>query len=80
MKKLLALVALLAILLLSGCVSKEKLNLKGGRFIETTSNQWFNIVVDTYTGVNYLLYHADHIAGMSPLYDAEGNVIITPVN
>ena len=35
------------------------------------------ILVDTETGVNYLTWHDGHAGGITPLLDAEGNVIVT---
>ncbi len=36
------------------------------------------VVVDTVTGVNYLLMHAPD--GITPLLDENGKVIVTPVS
>lgn len=37
------------------------------------------IWVDTKTGVNYLYHHVGYSGGLTPLLDAEGKPIITPV-
>ena len=38
------------------------------------------ILVDTETGVNYLLWKSGYAGSVTPLLDSEGNVIITKVN
>ena len=38
------------------------------------------IWVDKQTGVNYLCYVNGYAGGMTPLLDAEGKPVITPVN
>ena len=35
------------------------------------------ILVDTETGVNYLVWHSGYAGGITPLLDAEGNVVTT---
>ena len=35
------------------------------------------ILVDTETGVNYLVWKSGYAGGITPLLDAEGNVIVT---
>ena len=35
------------------------------------------ILVDTETGVNYLVWHSGYAGGITPLLDPEGKVIIT---
>lgn len=35
------------------------------------------IIVDTETGVNYLVWKSGYAGGITPLLDAEGNVVIT---
>ena len=37
------------------------------------------ILVDTETGVNYLVWKSGYAGGITPLLDAEGNVIVTNV-
>ena len=37
------------------------------------------ILVDTETGVNYLLWKSGYAGGITPLLDAAGNVVVTPV-
>lgn len=38
------------------------------------------ILVDKETGVNYLCWHVGYGAGITPLLDADGNVVITKQN
>ena len=38
------------------------------------------IWVDNETGVNYLVYVNGSSGGMTPLLDASGNVVVTPVS
>jgi hypothetical protein len=33
--------------------------------------------VDTKTGVNYLVWKAGYAGGITPMYDADGKVIVT---
>lgn len=35
------------------------------------------IIVDTETGVNYLVWKSGYAGGITPLLDAEGNVVVT---
>ncbi len=35
------------------------------------------IIVDTETGVNYLIWKSGYAGGITPLLDPEGNVVIT---
>ena len=54
---------------------------KQSRFIEVYSQGLFNvtrIIVDAETGVNYLFCQSGYGAGLSPLLDADGAVMITP--
>ena len=37
------------------------------------------ILVDTETGVNYLVWKSGYGAGITPLLDSEGKVVVTPV-
>ena len=39
----------------------------------------FEIWVDKQTGVNYLYHAAGYGAGLTPLLDSEGKVVVTPV-
>ncbi|MBQ0037141.1 MAG: xylan 1,4-beta-xylosidase [Clostridiales bacterium] len=38
------------------------------------------IMVDRETGVNYLFIAEGYAGGLTPLLDAQGNVVITPVH
>jgi hypothetical protein len=35
------------------------------------------IIVDTVTGVNYIVWKAGYAGGITPLLDSEGNIMIT---
>ncbi len=35
------------------------------------------ILVDTVTGVNYLVWKSGYAGGITPLLDAQGNVVVT---
>ena len=37
------------------------------------------ILVDTETGVHYLVWKSGYAGGITPLLDSEGNVVITPL-
>ena len=37
------------------------------------------ILVDTETGVNYLVWKSGYAGGITPLLDSEGNVVVTTV-
>lgn len=55
---------------------------KGDRFIRTYNQGVANITeiwVDKETGVNYIYHSAGYGAGLSPLYDRDGKVVVTPV-
>jgi len=61
-------------------MSKEK---KEKRFIKTYSEGVFGsveIFVDKKTGVNYIFKASGYAGGLSPLVDAEGKPIVTPVS
>lgn len=56
--------------------SKEK------RFVKKYSQGKIDVTeiwVDTKTGVNYMYHHVGYSGGLTPLLDAEGKPIITPV-
>ncbi len=38
------------------------------------------IFVDTSTGVNYLFHYHGYGGGLTPLLDADGHVVVTPVS
>lgn len=38
------------------------------------------IIVDTATGVNYIIWKSGYAGGITPLLDAEGKVIVTEQN
>ncbi len=38
------------------------------------------ILLDTQTGVNYLVWKSGYAGGITPLLDSEGNVVITKEN
>lgn len=72
-------------LLSAGRIRKEGINMAKERFIEVYSQGVSNvekIIVDTQTGVNYVLASSTLTAGcgMSVLVDAEGKPIVTPIN
>ncbi len=55
---------------------------KEKRFVKIHSDgafSSFEIWVDTETGVNYIVYINGYAGGITPLLDANGNVVITPV-
>ncbi len=35
------------------------------------------IIIDTETGVNYLVWKSGYAGGITPLLDSEGNVVVT---
>ena len=47
---------------------------EGGQLSEEGVRQ---ILVDTKTGVNYLIWKAGYAGGITPMYDADGKVIVT---
>lgn len=79
MKKLkVLLLMVLSCLLLSGCGSALE---EGGRFviIDTVQDVFdghIYIIEDTETGVNYIYIRASNMAGISPLYDSNGEIVI----
>ena len=52
---------------------------KQKRFIKTYSRSGNEIWVDTKTGVNYFYHNSGYSGGLTPLLDAHGNPIITPI-
>ncbi len=55
---------------------------KEKRFVKKYSQGKIEVTeiwVDTKTGVNYMYHHAGYSGGLTPLLDAEGKPIITPV-
>lgn len=53
------------------------------RFIKTYGqgmSEIFEIWVDKETGVNYVFHKSGYGAGLTPLLDAHGNVVITPID
>lgn len=49
----------------------------GGQLAEDGIRQ---ILVDTETGVNYLVWKSGYAGGLTPLLDSEGNVVITNIS
>ena len=49
----------------------------GGQLSEDGVRQ---ILVDTETGVNYLVWKSGYAGGITPLLDSEGNVVVTKVD
>ena len=55
---------------------------KEKRFVKIHSDGAFEpmqIWIDTETGVNYLVMRDGNAGGITPLLDANGNVVVTPV-
>ena len=55
---------------------------KEKRFVKIYSDGAFDVMqiwIDTETGVNYLVMRDGHAGGITPLLDANGNVVVTPV-
>ena len=55
--------------------------MKAKRFEKTYSQGMgtMEIWVDRLTGVNYLYRQSGYSGGMTPLYDKDGKVVVTPV-
>ena len=49
------------------------------RFIKVYSQGYSEILVDKETGVNYLFHESEYGAGLTPLLDANGKVLVTPI-
>jgi len=49
----------------------------GGQLSEEGVRQ---ILVDTETGVNYLVWNAGYAGGITPLLDSEGKVVVTNID
>ena len=47
---------------------------EGGQLSEEGVRQ---ILVDTQTGVNYLVWKSGYAGGITPLLDSDGNVVVT---
>ncbi len=55
----------------------------GPRFIKIYSQGFGNVTeiwVDKNTGVNYLFHANGHAAGLTPLLNADGTPVVTPVS
>ncbi len=53
------------------------------RFIKVYSQGAVNVTeiwVDKETGVNYVYHQAGYSGGLTPLFDAEGKVVVTPIS
>ena len=37
------------------------------------------ILIDTETGVNYLVWQSGYAGGITPLLDSDGNVVVSPL-
>lgn len=56
---------------------------KGNRFAKIYSQGFATVTeiwVDRETGVNYLYHAAGYSGGLTPLLDAQGKVVVTPVD
>lgn len=53
---------------------------QNNRFVRIYSQGYSEILLDTVTGVNYLFHESECGAGLTPLLDAQGNVVVTPVD
>ena len=63
-------------------ISSEEIMNTNDRFVKTYSQGVANITeiwVDKETGVNYVFHAAGYAGGLTPLLDAEGKPVITPV-
>ena len=55
---------------------------KEKRFVKRYSDgsfSSFEVWVDTETGVNYVVYASGYAGGITPLLDADGKVVVTPI-
>ena len=55
----------------------------GERFVRTYTQGFAHVTeiwVDKATGVNYIYHAAGHGAGLTPLLNADGKPVVTPVN
>ena len=48
---------------------------EGGQILDSCGMR--QILVDTETGVNYLVWHSGYAGGITPLLDEHGQVIVT---
>ena len=56
--------------------------MKNERFIKTYTQGAMSVIeiwVDKETGVNYIYHHAGYSGGLTPLLDADGKPVITPI-
>ena len=56
---------------------------KNERFTKTYNQGAVNIIeiwVDKETGVNYVYRTNGYSGGLCPLYDADGKIVVTPIN
>ena len=48
------------------------------RFVKIHKESGLKIVLDTETGVNYLIYEGGYAGGITPLLDENGKPVVTP--
>ena len=48
------------------------------RFVKIHKENGLKIVLDTETGVNYLIYEGGYAGGITPLLDENGKPVVTP--
>ena len=84
MKKFFVIFILYCAVLLSGCtgnavVRENADNTLGSRFISDSPNDYFSTVVDSKTGIIYIVWQrgtgSGSIGGICPLYNADGTIM-----
>lgn len=84
MKKFFVIFSLLSVIFLSGCsgnvvVRKSADDILGSRFISDNPNDYFSTIVDSETGIVYILLKrgtgSGSVGGICPLYNADGTIM-----
>ena len=81
MKKFFVIFSLLSVIFLSGCgnavVRESADNTLESRFISNNPNDYFSTVVDSETGIVYILWwrKGGTLGGICPLYNVDGTIM-----
>lgn len=80
MKKILAIILTVALILcVAGCATEKPTDYAGNRIIDFDSHNEFAVIVDSETGVNYIITTNFYGGGIAPRYHADGTLYVSEV-
>lgn len=80
MKKIIAMILIVALILcMVGCEKEGPSDSAGNEIVNFKYHDGYSIIVDSETGVNYILYDVYQQAGLAPRYHADGTLYVSEV-